>query len=422
VQRDKILWFGQSHEYRFRIPPTDREISSGGKRSLMSVFARPDSPYWWLWLETAPKGQQKEKTAILIGTTVTARHDSKRLAQDLYHTRMHELARKVHRMPTASAAPTFETLAATYAQRDLVHHRGRERELEILKRLRADFGDYPIDEIDHDVVKAWRTRRRTTPTIVDHFGGPKGPRKTFPPPSARTVNREVDLLQQVMASGVPKYYARSPIEGLADLDIVQPTRRTISVEEEQRLLAELAPDDQAIFICGQDTLTRLTDILDLQISDDHGDRLDIRNPKNGQAHSVPVSPRLRRALDLAALERARIPETIWLFPRRRRANTERDRRNGYAQALERACNRAGVPYGRKHRGVTFHWATRRTGATRMIRAGGDKAIATVQRIGNWKHANVLIGIYQETTFDEMRAVVASVSTELLPAPRLKVVK
>jgi hypothetical protein len=46
----------------------------------------------------------------------------------------------------------------------------------------------------------------------------------------------------------------------------------------------------------------------------------------------------------------------------------------------------------------------------MIRAGGDKVIATAQRIGNWKDPSVLIGIYQETITEEMRAAVESVST------------
>ena len=68
-----------------------------------------------------------------------------------------------------------------------------------------------------------------------------------------------------------------------------------------------------------------------------------------------------------------------------------------------------MPYGRARQGLTFHWSTRRTGATRMIRALGERAIATTQRVGNWKHPHVLIGICQETTTDEMREAVEAVS-------------
>jgi len=51
----------------------------------MGAFTRPDSPWWWLFLETAPPGAQKERTAIRVGTTTAQRHDSRQLAVDVYH-------------------------------------------------------------------------------------------------------------------------------------------------------------------------------------------------------------------------------------------------------------------------------------------------------------------------------------------------
>ncbi len=83
-------------------------------------------------------------------------------------------------------------------------------------------------------------------------------------------------------------------------------------------------------------------------------------------------------------------------------------------ALRLACEKAGVPYGRAQHGVTFHWSTRRTGATRMIRAGGEKAIGVVQQIGGWKDLDVLIGIYQEVVTAEMRAAVETVAPKPVP--------
>jgi hypothetical protein len=53
----------------------------------MGVFSRSTSPYWWLWLETAPKGRQREKTRFKIGTTIAQRRDSRQLATDFYHQR-----------------------------------------------------------------------------------------------------------------------------------------------------------------------------------------------------------------------------------------------------------------------------------------------------------------------------------------------
>lgn len=378
----------------------------------MGVFSRPRSPWWWLWLESAPRGHEREKTAVRIGKTTAQRHDSRALAETVYHKRMMELAARVHRLPApATEATTFRTFAKWYDENVIPHHRGREREREILPRLVAGFGHLALEDIDRERVIAWRTARRMTGTLIPHFGGRKGKPRQFAPPSARTVNREVGLLKQVMATAVPKHLDASPLAGLPDLDVVEPTRRTMNVEEEARILAELAPDDRAIFLVGLDTLSRLSDVLDLKRADDHGDTIDIRDPKNRHAHNVPVSGRLREALDAVP-----VGDSKFYFPRRRRAETERDRRHGFAQALRRACERADVPYGRAKHGITFHWSTRRTGATRMIRAGGDGAIATTQRIGNWKDPSVLIGIYQETMTAEMRAAVESVGKDVKPAP------
>jgi hypothetical protein len=63
--------------------------------------------------------------------------------------------------------------------------------------------------------------------------------------------------------------------------------------------------------------------------------------------------------------------------------------------------------------------TRRTGATRMIRAGGEKVLGVVQQIGGWKDVSVLIGIYQETITEEMRAAVETVSAPPIPKARPK---
>jgi integrase len=347
----------------------------------------------------------KRSTKVLIGVTKTERKASRAEAEASYHAAMLGASR-ARRGVVDPATITFDKFASWYDENHIAHHKGREREREILPRLRAAFGELDLQAITKDVVIAWRTTRRTTRTVVKHFGGPKGKPHTFPPPSARTVNREIDLLQQILAAAVPKYLAVSPLFGLPNLDVVQPIRRIMSDAEEARLLPALAVDDRAILIAALDTLARLSDVLDLQRSDDHGASLDIRDPKNGQPHTVPISSRLRTALDAVPID-PRQPS--WYFPRRRRASMERDRRRGFAGALARACAKAGLDYGRVRRGITFHWGTRRTGATRMIRRGGEKAIGVVQQIGNWKDPTVLIRIYQETITAEMQAAVESVA-------------
>jgi hypothetical protein len=57
----------------------------------LGVFSRPDSPYWWLWLEGV---KRKELTHILVNRTGTntARAAARRAAQRRYFVRMLEVA------------------------------------------------------------------------------------------------------------------------------------------------------------------------------------------------------------------------------------------------------------------------------------------------------------------------------------------
>lgn len=414
----------------------------------------------------------------MIGGTTKARREAKAAAEQVYYALMLKEGRVAHGLDTEKPAITFDAFAQWYDAHVIQHHKGKEREREILVRLRRDFGALRLRDIDQAVVKAWRTQRLQTSTetivrtrakgaatwrrvhalltqrgplaladikaalllteetryiarafltretmpffkreargvwaAVGTLDAPK--RRVIPPPSHRTVNREVDLLQQILVAAVPKYLTVSPLVGLSDLPTSEPVRRTMSVAEEQALLGELGAVDRAILIAGLDSLLRLGDILDLQRADDHGDTLVIRDTKNRRGHTVPISSRLRAALDAVPVDE-RHPD--WYFPSRRRAKTERDRRGAVASVLRQACERAGLPYGRAIQGITFHWATRRTGATRMIRAGGEKAIGTTQRIGNWKDPRVLIGIYQETITADMQAAVETVASAIDPIP------
>jgi hypothetical protein len=74
----------------------------------VGVFTRPDSHWYWLWLETAPKGRQKERTTVRVGKTAAQQRDSRKLADDIYHQRMNELARV-----TAALAQTNGSRTAT---------------------------------------------------------------------------------------------------------------------------------------------------------------------------------------------------------------------------------------------------------------------------------------------------------------------
>ena len=76
------------------------------------------------------------------------------------------------------------------------------------------------------------------------------------------------------------------------------------------------------------------------------------------------------------------------------------------QRFEYLCKKAGLRYGRAQGGLTFHWATRRTGATRYLLEKGSP-ISAVQKQGNWKHPEMLLRIYAEARRDDQLAMVGA---------------
>lgn len=356
----------------------------------MGVYARTDSPYYWLRLDgyvDARGNPLRESTrARRDAPTPVQRKENRALAERIFHDRMHALAKDDAAQPEHPTI-TFGEFLTWWETHKLPKRKGREREAYILTRLRADFGAVLVPRIDRHMVEEWTTTRLRTPTRIAFRTSVR-----FVTVSANTVNREVALLKSILQAAVPKYLASSPLYGMKQLRTVKPKRRLLSVQEEDRLLAVLDLKDCAIVIMGLDTLCRLSDILDLRREDDHGAYLYIsqpKDPKQSEPYTVPVSRRLRRAL--AALP----TEGPYYFAHRRHAKTARDRRSGIRQMLEHACARTTppIPFGRANRGITFHWGTRRTGASRMIANNVDPK--TVQRIGHWATAELVLDIYAE---------------------------
>lgn len=351
---------------------------------------RKDSPYWWLHLPPVTKGAKPERIPtrprILVDApTAAERKNLEELAWAQYNERKKARATGAQTQKHISFPAWCDWWLANVS----VHHRGHEREMEIVHQLRRSFTDVAdCRNLVTTAVSEWITERR---------------KKVQP----RTVNRELDVLKEILRDAVTHgYLSRNPIEGMARLKAPQPKRRLLTREEEARLLAALALDDRAIFLIGQDTMARLSDILELRTEDDHGTHLYFGWTKTGEAYEVPVSARVRKALGDIVRGQTEKSTNGYLFPRRHVAKTERDRRNAYRHALRRACEAAGVPYGRSKGGITFHWATRRTAATRLIRGGED--ITTVQALGGWKRPDTLLQIYSEAHSAKVAAAVEKI--------------
>lgn len=348
----------------------------------MGVFRRKDSPFWWLYLETT---KRRERTAILVGETMTQRRDSKLLAQQIYHQRMNDLGARRHRLPVKPEARQFASYAKAYDETVIAHRKGVTREREMLKHLRAFFDDSPLEAIDRELVQEYQTAR-----LGDR-----------PTPSKNTVNREVDLLKGMLRDAVPKYLTTSPIAGMPRMKCATQPKRILSIEEEQRLLdVSTDPQDYAILVLGIDTLVRMGDLLALRRVDRQGFWLLIRDPKTRMPYHVPLSPRAVKALDAIS------ENGPHYFAKFRRAENPRDWTGSVRQRLEYLCRLANVPYGYL-KGVTFHGATRKTGATRLLIR--DKVdLASVQRIGGWKQPETLLRVYAEVSRDDLLKAVGQV--------------
>jgi integrase len=321
----------------------------------MGIFRRKDSRFWQIWFEVGVP--QRMTTDILIGRTTEEKQRSRELAQQLYHREMLARAAKTHGLTRERVVITFATFAQWYETHIVSHHRGAQREKEILATLTAHFGRRALHTIDRSDVIEWRTQRAS---------------KT----SASTSNRELDVLKHLFAAAVPKYLDASPILKLKRLRIRQVEPYVLSREDEARLLAVLSKADQALIICALDTLMRLSDVVNLRRDQDRKTYLNVIDPKV-RPYKVPVTERLRAALDALPMKGA------YYFAHRRHAKQARDYRSSVRLMLQRACKACDppIPYGRTNGGLTFH-GLRHTATTRLVEAGVSLRI--IQELGGWQ--------------------------------------
>jgi hypothetical protein len=381
----------------------------------MGVYKRADSPVYWLLLDgyrTKTGSPLREKTKIRHDAkTHQQRNDNLALAKQAYHERMTALARGEDEA-ASTTMPTFAERAAWFEAHILPHRKGKEREARLVPKLVAVLGALRLSDITRTVVtELWITPRLLTPTVYRR--SPKARAQTFTA-GPRTVNREVALVKAIMQTAVPEFLEVSPLYGMPELPTTTPKRRLMTEDEEKRLLKVMAVDDKALFLLALDSLVRLTDLLDLTRGNDHGATLYIADPKSGGGFEVPVSTRARTALNAHYAKLPKMMPTAYVFARRRVAKTERDRRREIQKALAKYCAASvpPVPYGRATGGIVFHWATRRTGLTRMLTRGVD--LGTAQKVGQWKTPDVVLGVYHELIDEVAHAAVNVVGRKRRP--------
>lgn len=355
----------------------------------MSVYIRHDSPFYWMLLERPGQKPRYQSTKIPITAhSAEIRKQNRQDADDVYAAAMADLARARHDLPAHDASTiSFSAYADWYDRHKISTHRGAVREREILKHLRAFFRARDLATIDRARASEYQTWRAATTRHGSAI-------------SSGTINREVALLKTMLTVAIGRHLTASPLAGMKLLRTTKRRKRTLTFAEEARLLKQLEPADQALYVVAVDTLIRLSNVLNLQRSEFHGTYLALEDSKTGP-YEVPLSTRARKALE------ALPTDGMYFFPHRRTAKTARDRRGVIRRLLQRACAKTSppIPYGRAIGGITFHSATRATGATRMLQAGHDPK--TVQRIGHWESFDQM-GQYLQTDDPRMQAAVDSV--------------
>lgn len=326
----------------------------------MGVYIRRDSPFYWVLLERHDQPALKESTKIPIDAPdAMSRKLLRQQAQDIYNARMTALARTRHDLPAVITTVGFTAYAKWYDTHVIAKHRGKDRERYALEQLKAHFKNRDLSAITAAAASEFETAR------VEQKAKP------------RTINREVAVLKAMLVAAVPKHLKASPLAGRKQLRAVKIRKRVLSPDEETLLLAAMRnPVDRALFVLAVDTLIRLSNAINLSRAEDKGTHLELVDSKTG-AYDVPLSTRARAALDALPKKGA------YFFPNRRKAKNVRDTRGAIRRLLQRACKRCDppIPYGRAVAGITWHTATRASGATRMLRHGVDPK--TVQEIGHW---------------------------------------
>src|SRR5690606_19697943 len=139
-------------------------------------------------------------------------------------------------------------------------------------------------------------------------------------------------------------------------------------------------EERLFVLLGLDALLRLGDVRRLRLEHDLGTALAVVDPKT-QPYTVPISSRLRRALD--AMRPIAEHRGGYFFARthyKRGPDKGKWRpiaENTAFRLWEDLCRRAGVLRGRNKGGVTYH-SLRHTGATRAARV---TKLTNVKRLG-----------------------------------------
>lgn len=304
-------------------------------------------------------GERMSTGVPLHGGSPKQEKELQRQAEEIYAAKQTERA-KIHAgLLVVRQSISYNHFSRWYETHEVAHHRGRDKEESILKQLATYFHRFTdLQDIDADAVKEWMTWRK---------------RQVQP----GTVNRELDVLKQVLAAAAPKYLERSPITGLRRFRVDEQEPRVLTLEEEDRLLAAASPTDLAFLVTAIDTLWRLSNVVNLKWPQVKlAQRFLIPLNAKVSHEGNPITDRMHAALT----DIPRDPD--WVFPQFHRLKEQpTSAKNRAIRRFLHLCQVASIPHSRAAAGVTFH-SLRHTGATRALQHGAS--VRTVMKLGGWQ--------------------------------------
>jgi integrase len=342
-----------------------------------------DSPFYWMALERERKPPIRRSTRVLIDAdTAGGRRDQRALADEIYRVSMGDLARGTFNLPTTRPRLRFKDHAAWYRDTITKQHRGVVRERSMVNALIRAFQQFWLDEIEESTIEDWKALRAGEV-------------------SKQTVNRELIILKPMLDKAVPKYLETNPARKVKPFRVPKFTPVTIlNFSAEDAILDVATPEERAFILLGLDALMRLGDVRRFNLAHDHGSVLEVVDPKTGSPYKVPISSRLREALD-AIKSQARARGGFY-FGRKYRRRWAPISEGTAFKLFADLCTRAKVPRGRAIRGITYH-GLRHTGTTRALKA--TKATA-VMRLGGWSTLRQLVRYDHPDDPDLIRGVEA----------------
>lgn len=330
----------------------------------MGIYRR--NRIWWISYYDQNRTRKQESS-----------HSSNRREADKLHAlRKSEVLRGVYRQPVRITLGVFSELYMVHAK---TNKRSWLRDEQMLKPLKKFFGDdTQLTEITPVGIEGYKLNRRSEV-------------------SGATVNRELALLKRMfnLAIDWDLFLGQNPVRKVKFFQEFNTGRRTLTREEEEKLIRNAAPYLQDLIGFALNTGLRIGEIFILRWSDVDWEKsfLNVFAPKTGKIRVVPMNPETRRILEAWSLGR----KNEFIFYNYETGKPFVDLGAGFALA----CQKAGIE------GVTWH-TLRHTFASRLLERGVD--IVTVKELLG--HSTVIVTMrYLHPNLDSKVAAVEKLASD-----------